>query len=218
MCCGSSFLGCGNECVICLFRYNADQYVDCGMMWQVSQFIADCVRLEIVNTQLTLTIIISKQPLYTQYIYATKQTLIIDIQYCVCMCSHLHPAVVLPLNFYLTCIHAIWVREDVALSHSCAFGQQFVACRSFHGILVHIGWLPHHSLSSLAFSIEVTYHNQFQSSQPCARGLCGELCHGIHGEMQHDSSHWNRFIISPLCSFHDTYDITQLNILSIFRH
>jgi hypothetical protein len=70
----------------------------------------------------------------------------------------------------------------------------------------------------LAFSIDVTYHNQFQSFQPCARGLCGELCRWIHGEMQHDSSHWNRFVISPLRSFHDTYDITQLNFLSILRH
>jgi len=35
-------------------------------------------------------------------------------------------------QFLISDIHAIWVRNDVALSHSRAFGRQFTACRTFH--------------------------------------------------------------------------------------
>jgi len=35
-------------------------------------------------------------------------------------------------RFLISAIHAIWVRNDVALSHCRAFGRQFTACRTFH--------------------------------------------------------------------------------------
>jgi hypothetical protein len=124
--------GYGNECVIYPFPYNADQYIHFGRMWQCSPFIAECVRLKIVDTRLTLTSITSKRPLCTQWLNATNHIHIIDIQYCICMNYSLHPRVLLPFNFWSTAIHAIWVRDGVALSHSCAFGRQFTACRSFY--------------------------------------------------------------------------------------
>ena len=127
-----SSLGCGNECVISLFHNNADQYMYFQKMWQCSPLSAECIKLEIVNTLLTLTLITSKVPSYTQFWYATNHIHIIRIQYWVCMYYRLHPGVVLPLNFWSTANHAIWERDDVALSHSCAFGWQFRACRSFH--------------------------------------------------------------------------------------
>jgi len=149
-------------------------------MWQCSQMIAECVRLKIVHTLLTLTLIRSKQPLYTQWLYATNHILIIDLQYCICMYYRLHPGVLLPLNFWSTGSYTISVRNDLALSHSRAIGRQLTACRSFHQFLVNIARLPHHSLSSSFTSISMTYHKQFQISQPSAPGLCGELCSWIH--------------------------------------
>jgi len=121
-------------------------------------------------------------------------------------------------QFLISAIHAIWVRNDVALSHSRAFGRQFTACRTFHLFLVNIARLPHLSLSSSFSSISMTYHKQFQISQPCARGLCGELCSWIHGWMQHDGRRSDWFVLSTDCSFYDTYDITHLNFVSMFRH
>jgi len=44
----------------------------------------------------------------------------------------LHPLDLLPLNFWSTTIHTMWVRDRRALSHSCIFSLQFMACRSFH--------------------------------------------------------------------------------------
>jgi hypothetical protein len=35
-------------------------------------------------------------------------------------------------QFLISAIHAIWVRNDAAISHSRTFGQQFMACRTFH--------------------------------------------------------------------------------------
>jgi len=35
-------------------------------------------------------------------------------------------------QFLISAVHAIWVRNDVALSHSRAFGRQFTAYRTFH--------------------------------------------------------------------------------------
>jgi hypothetical protein len=47
---------------------------------------------------LTVTLIPSKHPFYTQKSYATNQIHIIDIQYHVCMYYCLHAGVLLPLN------------------------------------------------------------------------------------------------------------------------
>ena len=97
-----------------------------------SPLIADGVRLKIVDTQLTLTSITSKQRFYTQWMYATNHIHSIGIQYSICMYYHLHPGVLLPLNFKSTAIHAIWVRDEVALLHSHTFSREFMACWSFH--------------------------------------------------------------------------------------
>ena len=127
------FLGCGNDRVICVFRNNADLYIHFGRMGQCNQLIAGCVRFKIVDTLLTHTLItVSKQPLYTQLVYATNYIHIFDIQYCVCMYYRLHPGVLLPPTFWSTAIYAIWVWNGVALSHCRAFGRQLTACRSFH--------------------------------------------------------------------------------------
>ena len=142
-----SCLGCGNERVICLFRYNTDQYILIGRMWQCSPLIAECVRLKIGDTLLILTSITSKRPLYLHSLDTTIHIHSIDIQYCVCMNCRLHPGVLLHLNFWSAAIHTIWVRDDVALSHSHAFIRQFVACRSSHSCYVDRAQLLHLSLS-----------------------------------------------------------------------
>ena len=54
---------------------------------------------KIIDAPLTLTLITSKQPLYTQSLYATNQIHSYDIHYCVCIYYRLHPGVLLPLNF-----------------------------------------------------------------------------------------------------------------------
>jgi hypothetical protein len=96
--CWRSFWGCGNERVIYIVRYNADQYIHFGRMRQFSQLIGDCVTVKIVDTKLMLTLITSKQPLYTQWLCVTNLILIIDNQYCIWMCYRLHPGVLLPFN------------------------------------------------------------------------------------------------------------------------
>jgi len=120
-------------------------------------------------------------------------------------------------QFLISDIHAIWVRNDVALSHSRAFGRQFTACRTFHYVLVNIARHPHLSLSSSFSSISMMYHKQFQISQPCARGLCRELYSWIHGWMEHVSHRSDWYVLSTDRSFYVTYDITHLNFVSIFR-
>jgi hypothetical protein len=53
----------------------------------------------IVDTPLTHTLITLKQPLYTEELYATNKIHSFDIHYCVRMYYHLHPGVLVPLNF-----------------------------------------------------------------------------------------------------------------------
>ena len=110
------------------------------------------------------------------------------------------------------------MRDDVALSHSCKFGRQFMAYRSFHKFLVYIARLPHHSLSGSSSSMSMMYHKQFPISRPCAAGLCGELCSWLHAWMHHDSRHSDRFILSTNRSIYDSYDITHSNSVSILLH
>jgi len=126
------FLGCGNERVICLFRYIAHQFIHFGRIWQCRALIAKCVRLKIVDHLVTHTLITLKQHLYTQYLWGTNHMDIIGIHYCVCMYYRLHAGVLLPFNFWSTTIHTTWVRDGVARSHSRAFVRHFMACRSFH--------------------------------------------------------------------------------------
>jgi len=190
-----SFLGWGNERVIWLFGYNANRSIHFGRMWQCSLLIAECVRLKIVDALLTLTLLTSKQPSYIQWLYAINRLFIIDIQYCVCGYYHLHPGSLLPLNFWSTSIHIFWVRDDVAPSQLCAFRWQFTAWRSFHMFSVNIARLPHIASCSSFSSISLTYHKRFQISQPCAPGLCGELCSRPRGWIQLDRRHSVRFIL-----------------------
>jgi len=124
-----SFLGWGKEHVVRLFGITPPNTY---RMWQCSILTAECVRLKIADTLLTLSLITSIQTSYTHGSYVMKRILIIDIQQCVWEYYHLHPAALIRLNFWSTSIHVVRVRNDVVLSHSCACGQQITACRSFH--------------------------------------------------------------------------------------
>jgi len=73
-----------------------------------------------------------KLPSYTQSLYATNGILIIDIQYGISDYYCLHSEVLWPHDFWSTSMHIIEVRDDVALSHSWAFGWQLTAYWSFH--------------------------------------------------------------------------------------
>jgi len=64
----------------------------------------------------------------------------------------------------------------------------------------------------------MTYHKQFQISQPSAPGLYSELCSWIHGWIQHDGCPSDWFVMRTDRSFHDTYDITHPNFVSTFHH
>ena len=57
------------------------------------------VMRKIIDAPLTLTLITSKQPLYTQKFYSTSQIHNFDIHHCICMYYRLHPGVLLALNF-----------------------------------------------------------------------------------------------------------------------
>jgi len=105
----------------------------------------------IVDTLLTLTLITSKLPLYTQLLYATNHIRIFEIQYYVCMYYRLHPGVLLTLNFWSTAIYTIWLRNDVA----------YYILRSFHKFLVNTVRLPNHSLSMVHSTLahaQTNYH------------------------------------------------------------
>jgi len=73
-----------------------------------------------------------KQSSYTRSLYATNRIVVIDVQYCVSNYCCLHPEALWPLDFWSPSIHVMWVSDDVAQSHSCAFGRQLTACRSYH--------------------------------------------------------------------------------------
>ena len=187
-------------------------------MWHCSPGIAECVRLKIVDALLTLTMISSTQPSYSQKLCATNRIWIFNIQHCVSEYYHLYQGALLPLNFWSTSIHVIWAGNDVALSHSCACGRQFTACRSFHMFLLNIARFRHLSSSSSFSSNSMTYHKRFQLSQPCAPGLCGDLCSCLHGWIQHSGRHSVRFVLRTDRLSYDWYDITHLNLVCIFRH
>jgi len=192
--------GFGNEHGIFLFRYNTHQYIHICSILQCRPLIAECVRLKIFDTLLTFTLITSKQPSYTQWLYASSHILSFEIECCVCMWYLLHPGVLLPLYFWSTAIHAILVRDDLAQSHCLAFGRHFTACRPFHHLLVNMARLPPLALFSPFSLISMTHHEQFQIFQPSARCRWGELWSWIHGWMQDDGHHWDIFVMSTDCS------------------
>jgi len=165
-----------------------------------------------------LTIITLKEPSNTQSLYATNHIQIIHIKYCICKYYCFHSGASLPLNVWSTAIHVIWVRDDAGLSFSCAFSRQFTACWSFRLFLVNIARFPYLSLSTSFSSIPMTYHKQFQISEPCAWDLCGELCSWIQGWMQHEGHHSDNFILNTDCSVYDSYDITHWNFLCLYCH
>jgi len=213
-----SFLGWGNEYVACHYSYKADHYIHIGRIWQCSPLIAKCVGRKIVDAPLTLTLKPSIQSSYSQYMYATNCTVIIPNQYSVSMYCQWHLEALWPLHFWSTTIHVIWVMDDVALSNSRALGWQLMACWSFHLFLINIAQLPQLSSSSSVFSISMTYHKQFETSQPRAPGLCGELCSWMHGWMHHDGRHSDRLVLNTDRSFYDMYVITHLNFVSKFGY
>jgi len=61
-----SFFGYGNEHIIFLICFYANQSIHFGRMTRFRQLIVKCVRLYIVDTLLTLTLITLKQPLCIQ--------------------------------------------------------------------------------------------------------------------------------------------------------
>ena len=61
------------------------------------------------------------------------------------------------------------------------------------------------------------YQEQFLTSRPCAAGLSGELCSWMYGLMQHKGCHSCGIRLWIDRSFDESYDITDLNIVSIFR-
>jgi len=124
-----SFWEWGNECVVCLLHYIADQYIYFRWMLQCGSQIAESLRLKIVDTRLTLRLMISKQPLYTQHLDPMNCILILEIQHCISTHYLLHPEALWPLDFWSTSINDDWVRDDVTLPHSCAFNWQFTAYR-----------------------------------------------------------------------------------------
>jgi hypothetical protein len=171
-CC--SCFGCCNKFGSCLFGNNTDQDNEFGRMRRCTPLITECVRLTIVDALLMLTSVPSKQPFFTQYLYATNHIHIIDIQYSLWNYYGVHQETLLTLNFWSPAVHAIWVRDIMALPYSCAFGLQFTACRSFHLVLVNIARHSQLSLFSFCFSICMTYHTPIQISQPSPQNLCGE--------------------------------------------
>lgn len=150
--------------------------------------------------------------------YSTNCILIIDIQYWVSMYYCLHSRVLLPLKFWSTTIHSIWVRVDAALSNACASGRQFALCTSFHLFFVNIVRHPHLSLSSAFSLISIMYHMQFEISQPCTRGLGGELCTWVYAWIWHGGLRSDRFVKSTDDSFHHMYNIIHFNFVSIIHH
>ena len=109
-----SCLGWRNERAICLSRCNGDQYIYFVRTRQCSPSNVECVRLIIIDALLTRRFNISKKPSYTQSLFATNHTLIVDIHYHVSKYYHFHPEALWPLNFWSTSIHVIWVRDEVA--------------------------------------------------------------------------------------------------------
>jgi len=60
------------------------------------------------------------------------------------------------------------------------FRPAIYACRSYWYFLVNLAVLDPVSLSSSFSSTSMTSHEEFNISQPCARGLCGLLCSWEH--------------------------------------
>jgi len=218
--CWCSFVGRGNEHINCLFGYNGDQYICFGVMWHYSSLIVEWERLKIVDAPLTIIFgwANNKQPSYSQSLYATNCIHVVHIQYCISNYFCLHPEAFWPLDFWSISMHVMSVRDDVALLHSCAFGQQLMACRSFYQFLINIAQLSHLSSSSSFSSICMTYHKQLST----IRTMCTRSVRRVTWLdlwiIQRDSRHAHRFILSTDRSLYDSYDITHLIIVSILCH
>jgi len=118
------------------------------------------------------------------------------------------------INCYPRYLSEIWR----GILHSCPLAGNLRHVDHIPIFLVHMARLPDLSSSSSFSWISMMHHKQFQIFQPCARGLCGELCSWIHGWMLHDSRHSGRFFMSTDRSFYDTYEITHVNLVSISHH
>ena len=91
--CRHCFPGCSNEHVHFHFTFKHDQYFHICRMWQCSPSIAECIKLNINDTRLTLTLNPSWQWLYAQYIDAKAGIVIRDSQYIISICTHMHPKI-----------------------------------------------------------------------------------------------------------------------------
>lgn len=130
------FLEWGNNHVTFSFAYKNSQYNHCGRMWLCSPLIAEKVCLKIVNTPLTLNLMIYQQSLDNHQLYAKVYIVVMGSPYSVSMCTHLHPKALRPLNFWSTPRYSIWAIKDIGLSHFSAFGQQLTAYKSILYILI----------------------------------------------------------------------------------
>ena len=63
----------------------------------------------------------------------------------------------------------------------------------------------------------MTYHKQFLTSEPCAPGLCRELCIWMHDHLQHDGHHSFSFTSHFDGCIYDSYGIRDLNCVSEYR-
>jgi hypothetical protein len=143
---------------------------------------------------------------------------IIDKQYCVSEYYHLHPGALLCLHFWSMSIHVFWARSEVALSHSCAFSLQLLACRSFNYVLINIARHPHGSSSCSFFLISMTYHKHLHIFHPCAPGQWGELCSWRHGWMQYNGRHTDRVVLWTDHAFDNLYCCSHLHFVCTFHH
>lgn len=140
--CWLAFFRCGREWVVCNVHNDADLFMHIETIRHYRKLVSYCARLKIVSNLLMLTFVTSKQMLNTQSLFATTHIHIADIQYWFATYYHLYPGVFLLLNCWSTAIHDYRMRNIPALFQTPASCRPFMACRSFHKILVNIARLP----------------------------------------------------------------------------
>jgi len=81
-----SFLEWGNDRFALLFAYDDDQYSIFGRMWVLTPLIAACLRIKIIDTLLTVTVITYQQSMDAQKLYSKCiHSLLTDNRLCVCI-------------------------------------------------------------------------------------------------------------------------------------
>jgi hypothetical protein len=123
----------------------------------------------------------NKQASCTQSSYAINCLPIINIEYCVSRYYGFHSEDLWPHDVWTPSMHHIWVRDNVAQSHSCAFVLPITACRSCHWFFPNIAWLSHLSSSSCFSSISMICHKRYQLSEPYLLCWWAEICRIMRG-------------------------------------